>query len=377
MPPNDGNPVIPASLLKSSAGGALTVSDRDPNDVAALESEDDLSGLNRVIAEIEGEDAGSKVIIWRKNTNNPRLPLVWLDELAPSQFSIKWLAETYGGGLYNVRVFVPQQNPDGTRSHKVKCAANKLIAIDGAPKAKQFDAPAPAAPAAPQTDLAAILTALEKSQQRMMDTIVQAVARPQPDILEQLEKFERIKNVLGGNQARPSGSEQFRDMMEMMRDMEEMRTARESGDNGMLAILMKKFFDKFEQLGAAPAPAPALETAHPAALTAPIATPAAQPSASGNVLEDEAMFESQMREFYIRQLIAKAKAKVNPLELAPEVLQMVDVRLISFLQSDTWFDEIVKVNKDALLYRAFFQSLRDEILRLIAADPGNSASGDA
>lgn len=356
---------------------ALPAVNADPNDIGALAGEDDVQGLSRVLAEIGEEADAAKVIIYRLNPTNARAPAAWLDEITPAQFSIKWLADLYGGGYYNVRVYVPQVDANGNRLNRVQCAANRRIYLEGAPKTKKyFEDPAQGVSphAAPgSTDTAAIVQAIVKSNEAVLTAIQANQAKP-ADPFDLFEKMARIKSLFASDAPKTaSGLEQFREMMGMVKEIEETRAAGESGSGGMLMLLANKFLNRFEKLEAGGAEAPALPA--PAAEPVPGATPAA-PAAravevgTGDVTrmvdtsEDDAMFAKQMMELYLRRLIGKAKGREDPKAVAVEVAQQADVSLFAFLETETWFDEIVKINGNAALYKTFFSTLRDEVLRL-------------
>lgn len=383
MVPHD---VIPASIRRVPA--ASEDPDRtlpavaDPNDIGTMESEDDIQGLSRVINEIGGDEDQAKVIVWRMNPMNARAPLAWLDEISPAQFSIKWLADLYGGGLYNVRVFVPQVDKDGNKLNRVKCAANKKIYLEGAPKTKKYfeDPGSATAPGAVpgNSELATIVSAMMKSNENILAAIQANQAKP-PDLFDLAEKFAKLKILFGGDQPKSSGMDQFREMLGMMKEIEETRAAGESGSSGMLMLLANKFMARFEKLEQNQSPA--LEApADPAPVAA--LSPAADAGAGAGTVtrmvdtsEDDAMFEKQMMELYLRRLIGKAKAREDAKTVAIEVAQQADTSLFAFLETETWFDEIVKINANAALYKTFFATLRDEVLRLAKEGLPPEASG--
>ncbi len=371
MPNGD---VIPASVRRVPAVQEDPNAQIHPDDVAALDAEDEISGLQRVVSEIGGDDDQAKVIVWRLNPQNPRAPLAWLDEISPAQFSIKWLADTYGGGLFNVRVFVPQVDKDGNKlaNGRVKCAANKRVFLEGPAKIKRYDTDEPARASAPASDTASIVAAIMKSNENVLAAIQAGQHRP-ADPFDQIEKLLKLKMLFSDGAPKSSGMDQFKEMFGMWRELEETKAAAGSDNSlGPLLLLADKFFKRFDQLPAAPAP----QLPGPAAPAAGEAENR-EPHRSGEVvrIEGDEMFEKQMFKLYIDMLINKAKNRVDPKIVAVEVVSEADTKLFGFLKTDTWFDEVVKLNPDAALYKLFFTALRDEVIRLADANlnPGGPA----
>lgn len=371
-------------------GAATRVDEGDPDDAGNLDdAEDEFSQLGRVLGELDASATGANIKIWRLDARDPKLK-VFVDEIAPQDFSLKHLSDNYGGGRYRIMVYVPRRDPDGTLSNLMKLAANKILAIDGPPKVRREETPG--VPAVAQDSTAAtvalareLANAMQAGFSQLANMIQQG--NRQPGMNELLQNLVVFKQLFASD-ARPGSDPMtmMKSTLDMVKQIEEMRALSSGGENDgvgsvggvVIGKLMERFLSMHDKLppdnAGAPLPiVPALDVAAPSAPpVAPVAPPVHELTA-----EDETM---GMQELMIRAAcsdVLKHAARNTPVdEYAPVVYDEAPDALLEFLEREDWYQLLCAAAERAKLYPVWLKALRDAVLKLAREDDGGADLGD-
>lgn len=372
--------------------------DNEVNPLADPQLSDDQDGeseLSRVLAELGEGESDSKVMLFRVNRDTRES--AFITEMLPSEFSLKRVADDFGGGMYNVRVYVPNFTPEGTR-RGVKLAKNMRLKIAGEPKEPKRLDPNPAPAAAAVDPVAKMLEEQRAFNERLLTAI--ASRQPEKSTLEQLREMAEIKKILGdGNGARESDLAQFMKYMELHDKMQKRFMPNTStlppnaSENAALLALAKDFMDMFRdsagrsQPAAAALPAPdalaenadadMITGAHNPRAIVP-ATPTPAPAANPIPSQDEQM---KMRDLvykgYLVALCTQARANNDVTEAATMIYEQAPEDFIAqlFVPGFDWLSWLAGFNPDVKLYPAWFQKLHAKIAELDQETPNETAGG--
>lgn len=332
-------------------------------DSGTIEIDDEIS---RIITELGDTQGIAKVQVWRVKPETRKL--VFVDELQPQDYSMKRIADDYGGGLYNIKVYVPKYDEDGTQ-RGVKLVANPRIEIDGPPKPPKRDEP-PAPVVAPADALA---RTLQDGLLKLGELIV--ASRPQQsNMTELLNGLAALDNLRGKNAAPAVSPDPFAMLDRVMSVAEKIRDATTpidtSNESATTFHLVKEFLPMIQQaMNKPPAPAPALS-----APVAPVVTPTPAPQADQQTAQGEAdMFNLDPMKLvytgYVKMLLSKARAGAPVDPVAEEVYDRADEDLLSWLIHDErYLDRLAEFDSDARMFADWFGKLRAAILKLHAED---------
>lgn len=362
----------------------------NPDDVGALDDADDdvLGELGRVLGELDTSAAGANVKIWRIDPRNPK-ETSFIDEIQPQEFSLKWLADTYGGGRYRVRVYVPQRDIDGNPTHMLKLAANKTLVIDGLPRVRREpDTPNVPAPVANDAALVALAGGIKEGFTQLAQMI--ATQQKPPSMVELLQQMAMIKQVFGASD-RPAldPMQVMQQTLAMVKSIDELRALRggdddgDSGGGGASAVIFGRLFDmfakQFEQLPKDPAPAaPSIPlavpvpdpAAPPAANVIPIerdVTPEAASAPATTAEDDEMGLQEIMLRGAMLDVLKHAERNTPVDEYAAAIFDQAPDVLFEFLDRDDWFETLKAANARAALFPVWLTALRNKLLEMDAA----------
>lgn len=341
----------------------------DPDAPGALEAAADVveeSGgdLSRVMNEL-GEDANSsKVMIWRIREGERKGD--YIDELRPSEFSLKWLADNHGGGRYKISVYAPVRDEDGRPTGNVQLVKNPIITIAGAPKEPRRMEPAAPAPAAgaPAGEIAAVLQAVNQGFMMLAEKL--SARPPEKTVLDQLREVTELKKlILGDAPPAPKPADPMDQVTKVLGLVESIKDlAGPKTETGELAQLAKGIFTGVMNANkvppaapAEPAPAPA-----PAELAQPLSTPAPTPQPVTTVIEDDPMNLVYLG--YVMQLVKQARANEAVEPIAAKLYDQLPDEFIAKLL-EPGFDYLAllaQFSNDVRLFPEWFKRLHAALL---------------
>ena len=335
----------------------------------ATESEDEIS---RVLSELGEDVSQAKVQIWRvmKDTRKP----VFVDEILPSDFSMKRIADDYGGGIFNVKVFVPRFDDEGIR-RGVKLAANPRFEIDGAPKQPQREEKdktetGNALASTLETGflkLGELIIASRPREQGMKELLESLVAldslrnkvQPAP-ATDPMLMFERAATIMGKLKSAAEGNPVGATSTDLL--LEVVRTFAPAIAEGMKKLPV-------QEVGALPAALPDLHS---------VPTPAVDPGAMpGNVTpitqaiktgpEDEM---SLIILGYVK-LLVRAAVENQPIDsIAQRIAEQTPDELLNpFLDDPNWLNLLASYDDRVRTHQKWFEALRAKVAELTTAPP--------
>jgi len=331
--------------------------------------------LQNIISEFGSDAEGAKVNVYLVEPNKP---LAFVKSYTPLEFSLEALQLEYGPGDYQVRVYAGR----GLRSRKNIRIAKPIMPVPQV----QFHQPQQdqnKLVEAMQAGFQSMATMFSQSLERMNATITQNAPKPK-STLEQLQEFQLMKEVFGGNQ---QSSDPMK-VIELAKEFAGMMNPQPADENSLLMEGIKTFGPLLsQQLSGAPqGHAPQLNHQPRPVLNAPISgqvqiaphvvvpAPVLEPVSSSIQPVQDA--PDMIINMYIRTLVANAKADNDPVTYANVILDLVGEETAKgFISRPDWFDEIVKRNAEATPYREWFEELKNAIFLLTNPEiPDNKQS---
>jgi len=363
-----GEPEAPDPNLEKPLTDAGDLSDTDELEIEEVEDQ-----IRKALDELDESEGRACIRIFRIGPGGAR-DQSFCDEISPSEYSYKFLADNFGGGSYYVKLYVPKYDQHGTNLG-VRMRVNKRVRVEGLPKTlkREADAPAPASGASDLLALGKIMAdgfqqigrMIAENRPREKSTMdfarelaaikslfVDANAKSGPDPIDMLEKFASI-----ASQLRPPGD----------------------GDSGVMGEMVRLFGPVVRDAVAnknSGAPAPA----------AP-ATPALAeiPDVNGDASDELDFTQGKLDDMNPTDLIYKGYAMLlvrharsnNPTEpIAQQILDEAPEQFIEWLIQIAPADVIpllAKYDKAVSLFPEWFKRLHADIVRLDKASDDNAA----
>ena len=370
--------------------------DTSPDDIGAQDDLlDEAEALTNVLGELDASIAGAVVKIWR--VDRMRKENAFIDEIVPQEFTLKWLKDEHGGGVYRVRVYVPQRDDDGmVIPSRVKLTANKQIIIDGAPRVKR-DEPGALVPAQNNELLLMGFTKMAEAMHQGFSQLAQQ--NKQPGVTELLQQMMLMKQVMGGDRPSVDPMVMLTNVMKMSKEMSEFSTVARGGDDDGGSVggaVMWKLFEKVMEGinkmqspgGPQPDPAPLLDVngqplmpAPPLAPVTDLHPPLAAPLA-GSVqtpaptTEDSDDMNTLIMKAALADVLKHAERNTPPAEYAASVFDTLPDSVLDFLEQDDWLATLKAFDERAARFPMWLQAVRDELLRLDKEDEASDAEPD-
>jgi hypothetical protein len=337
----------------------------DAEALAPLDFNSEADALHAAILELGDDASTGKVSIHRITKENPRQP-IYVTEMLPSEFSMKRLADDFGGGRYNVRIYAPRIEEGTGRNMGVQLVKNSQVFIEGPPKIRKEEtvivAPTPAGP----DPVLTLLQEMRATNERLLTALTQRP--PEKSTTEQLRELVLLQKELAPPAPPPVKTlSEFEMFDKAIAHMERVRAIMPTSDGdgggmGMLAMLAREIVSGVRSARAAPEVTPQIPDAGEP-----------QPSAPDNVVpiqretpqqDDEDPMNLIIRG-YVATLVANAKANAPIEPIAKQIYDMApEAMLRTFCADENYMSELEKVNKSAPLYKAYFDKLRAELIRL-------------
>lgn len=303
---------------------------------------------------------------------------------------LEYLRDNYGPGLYRI-LGIP--SGDRVRFNKIVAIAqdkrkpnanfsqadfanptsvletvSKLIADSQARTEALIERLAPRASAQHSSDPTDTMVKLAGVMSAMMQGIAGLVAqRPQSpggdDFFAQLEKFARIKELLGG--FGDSGESNFFDVV---------KTGIQSFAPVLSHVIQKASVEAPKMLAAAPAVGQAIQSSIPGGMNL---------AGSQGIPAQGSMKNSALDQFKssIDGLVTNARNGVDPVKLADTILSLTPKErlpeLVALLESPDVIARMAEVNPEVLQYREYFETLRAEVLAGVEAEPSEERGESA
>lgn len=359
------SPAKPDASDPADAPVALA-SDANPSGFQEGEGAEDAdAGLSRVLAELGADASESKVQIFRINRET-RLG-AFICSLLPSEFSLERIADDYGGGMFNIKVYVPARDETSGQRLGVRLVANKRIFIEGAPKEPKrpdLSPPVPVltAPAAP-SELALLANVMREGFEGMKLIVTQR--QPDKSTLDVLREAAELRKILVGDapQRERDPFDQFTKFVDVYEAMKTSVGGSGSAGEGMQLIgVAKQFISMMEKANTAPAGAvPALASPAPDPGAAPVEAAPDPAQIPLSLPEDDDPVELIYRG-YVTLLVRNARANSDVNVWAQTIYDQAPEDFIEWLfKNDQWMEWLAKYNADVKLYPAWFTRLHERI----------------
>lgn len=355
-----------------------------PNEIAARATDGNISGFEgltpldeaessiaRVLSEIGADDESeSKVQVYRimKDTRQS----AFICEMLPSEFSLARIAEDCGGGVFNIKVYVPQYE-EGVKTGRVKLAANPRILIEGQPRVyrrpdpEPDPAPAPA-PVAREDPMLALIREMRESNERILTALTS-----RPSLKDQILEMAELRRALAPEQPPRDAFAEFERFMALYEKLRPPLSdvPTNGSDLQMLLGLGREFFRMFTNAQAnAGAPAEPLQIGNePAPAPAPAPAPSANPAPAAPAQSVET---DPVKIFYIafvKQLATAARQNDEIEKFAQAIVKQAPDDFITMLQEKTDAEALAwlaQYHADVNLFPDWFKRLKARILEMVA-----------
>lgn len=348
----------------------------DPNTLESDPQDDPDAGLSRVLAELGADASESKVQVFRINRETKVKG--FLCSLLPSEFSLERIAEDFGGGLFNVLVYVPVKDENTGSRLGVRLVANKRIVIEGpAKEPKRPDPPsaALAVPASGPSEMALLAGVMKEGFERVFSVITQRPPEKSP--LDMLREVAELKKLIVGD-APPARErdplDQFTKFADVYETMKSAVGAGPAGEGAQLIGVANQFLRMMERANQGQPAQAQLAQAEPLPASADANLGRADPAQAPQQPLPQPIDEGDPVELiyrgYVALLVKNARANSDVNEWAQTIYDQAPDDFLEFILKDAgWFDMLAKFNSDVRLYPAWFEKLRAQIAVLDKAAP--------
>lgn len=291
----------------------------------------------------------AKVTVWRvdpRRNIKVRLFGKSLDEFMA--LGLDGLALEHGSGDYYVKVWSQSTG---------KVFTHRKVALE-APKGALAAAPAQSPDSFTAKDFIAMMQAQQVQMMSAMQGIATAMAgRPAggegmsiKDVLALVPLLKQDKSELG-----------LKDVLALVGTAKDLVSDKGGGSNefDLMRTLVQQFAGPIAEVVKSAKPATSANPALPVPAGAPVQQPTPSP-------EDESVF---MLKLALKTLIESARTGADVEAYANMVLDHAPAPQVkAFLTDEKWWENVVSMNAEAKPYQAWFTSLREKTLALIAED---------
>jgi hypothetical protein len=334
--------------------------------------------LQGVMLELGERDDKAKVTVKRLVQAQGVRKEEWLFECHPKEFSVAQLQQDFGGGDYRITVYGVQQGSNYKVIH-----ADKRLTIGeprGAVKPGLAGAATVPGVGSPQDLTRAISEAIVGPFTALAQTLAQMIGK-QPSRAEMLAELKQMREIFGPGDTAPV-ADPFTALERAVKLMQDARgsapTPNEDGEIPPTQIisqgigLLKEFFDAHRNRPMQAAPdVPALAAPTPGTQSNPIPQPIPNPE------ENESMKLAQLAlRAQLGMLLHAAKSDMDSATYAGLIYDQAPDEVIATLQSETWFDDLCKLNPGFTEVKPWCEKVRGEVLQMLADDnpPESNAS---
>lgn len=326
------------------------------------------SEIMQVMAEL-GEGIGEAFVNVSRWSDNFRA-FAFVARFVPSEFSVAKIHDQFGGGKFNIRLYVPKTF-DG-RAAGVQLEKNTTIFLEGPAKVVKPAEPE-ATPAAP--DVATVLAQTMREGFLELGKLI-VEARPAPvDPIAQFRQFAELQALLRGPESKEKPRDTLRDFLEFRKLDKEIfgnvaGVPKGAGENAMLVALGRDFLEMFKNR------LPAQPAADAPALPAPGDNPA-----PGNVVDINAArpadikvpptpadAERELMVSYVKMLTAFARQNTDVQPIAQKIYEESPKEFVQQLFSKNadgsafdWLGWLAVADPDVKLHRVWFERLHKAI----------------
>lgn len=372
IPRNSMVIVEPSGDVRANPGDSLEKPLTESGDISDADELEELhetdAEIRRKLSELDIQEGAAQVRIWRAHLGNPR-EMAFVDELQLSEYSYKFLCDTYGGGLFNIKVYVPKWDETGT-AQGVKLIVNKRFRIEGKPKEPKRDEIIPTSGASDFLQLGKLMNDGIQSLGRL---IIENRPR-EKSTLDFAKELATIKSLFVDNNASKQ-PDPFIMIERMAGAMQQLRPAGE-GEGGAMAEMVRMFGPLIrDSVMRQPANAPAPESAPAlASLGAPEAEPETN-SAPNLDIPDDMNPADLIYKGYVMLLVQHARSN-NPTEpIAAQILNEAPEDFIDWIvkQADP-IPTLARYHKNVTNFPDWFRRLHADIVRLDKDETGTPAA---
>lgn len=317
-----------------------------------IEAEDQVAAI---LAELGDQGTSASVSIRRQNPKTKEfeyLRSVEAVEFASSGI-VEFIANEFGGGLYECFVYSPSPNKRIVGRPKIR------IADDVRPRHKEQSGAVP-------VDFSPIARLAETMQQgfQQLATLIAQTVNNRPSEKEFLEKMVIYKNLFADQSSKTDRLSDLRAMAEFFRELQPR-----DGEPG-LADMAMKFLDTFKEpltklvteKAAQVVPASNTVALAPSPGTVSATTPQTAPSSQPH-LDDEQMFQITMLRYYLGLILKQAEIGTAPEHVAQYVLDNVPPAVLDeLIEKGDLVDTLATVNPDVNKWRPWFEKIRDIVI---------------
>jgi hypothetical protein len=324
---------------------------------------DESDEISRVLSELGGDIAEAKVQVWRVTPGNKKG--VFVDEIPPHEFSMKNIADDYGGGLYNIKVFVPRYDEEGIK-RGVKLVANPRIEIDGPPKTPKREEEKQSS-----GDLGSLAKLFSDGFERLTK-VIESQQRPQNNLVEMITALKTLDELRGRYQPPPPApQDQFTMFERAVNIIGKMKAAAEgapvgANENDILLEIVRSFapaiaegVKKLPDTGNVPSTLPEPPQPLPENVRPITSAPILQETEPMNLIITG----------YVRML-CNAALKNESVDSYAEMIaeQAPDDMLDAFLENPEWLNILAQFDERVRSCQKWFEALRAKIIELTNQD---------
>lgn len=343
----------------------------------------DETALYTLLTELEGDNSGAKVSIWRVNeqiTGRGAGKDTYLTAMSPSDFAtygLDGIQVDYGEGKYRVKINLANG----------QIATNRIFPIGPLPKSRQV-ASVPFQPQQPQrSESHDGFAALIATMQQGFNSLAQIMANMRPDKAAILAEMQAYKNLFGGapvQQAQSNPMEMLTTAVTLVKELGGAENPKSTLE--VIAEVAKEFMPAIsaiavarEENRGAPRPLPPQPPEQPQ-LAAPVpgaAAPLPFPNPQ-QTQEASPMNALEMKLKMVLPMMLQQAAQGNDShKYADMVLDFVDLSVAEGIAArPDWFEWLASLNPGVRQFEPWFRGFHANLMAIIAQEKQESVVDD-
>lgn len=340
------------------------------DDLAELEAAEIEGSVERALNELEENRQYARIRIYRQGPGGYR-DQSFIDEILPNEYSVKFLADNYGGGIFHVKVYIPRQDESGA-DRGVKLICNKRVPVEGPPKAPRRDTGDVTPMPSGGNDMFQLGRIMTDGFKQLGELMVRSQPPPK-STLEIAKELLALKGLFADN--RPQ-QDPFSMIEKLAGAMSALRPPAE-GEGGAISEMVRLFGpvvrDAYLQQRQGNAGSdPNLEQPQltetgtaPAAPDNVVSMPTPQTSPTGEEMSPQDLIYMG----YVKLLVNNARAQNPTQPIAEQIYENAPSEFINQICTDPKIlDLLARYNNGVNMFRPWFEKLRTDIKALSDAD---------